>query len=173
MKTRRGLSAVVTSAILLTSVAVIGSALVGWSNSNLKVFETSLVTTSANMTNQINENLSIENIAFCVGCGNSHSVINVTLTNTGTIPLRITQIQVNSTVIKSYYYLSTSPFYSSSCPPPQGTSQCLPAVLLPKQSYLVSASLTSPLKSWASKTPDTITVTTARSSIFTTQAVPP
>ena len=158
LKTRRGLSAVVTSAMLLTFVAVIGSSLVGWSNSNLKAFEVGLVTTSANMTNQINENLSIENIAFCVSkCGAPKNVINVTLTNTGTLPVRITQIQVNSTAIKSYF----------------GTAS-LPATISPKQSYLVSAILASPLKSsWASKIPDTITVTTARNSIFTTQGVPP
>lgn len=158
LKDRRGLSAIVTSAIMLTAVAVIGSSLVGWSNSNLKTFEIGLVNTSANMTNQINENLSIENIAFCVNnCGQLKSVINVTLTNTGTIPVRITQIQVNNTAIKSYY----------------GTAS-LPASISPKQSYLVSAILTSPLKSsWASKIPDTITVKTARNSIFTTQAAPP
>lgn len=175
-KTRRGLSSIVTSALLLTAVAVIGTSLVGWSNSNLKGFEMSLVNTSANMTNQINENLSIENIVFCVNCKGTfakNNVINVTLTNTGTVPLRITQIQVNSTAIKSYYYSTNSPYSSSSCPPPSGTSQCLPATLLPKQSYLVSASLASPLKSWSSKVSNTITVTTARNSIFTTQAVAP
>lgn len=159
LRKRRALSAIVTSAILLTATAVMGTGLVGWSNSNLKVFETALVTTYSNMTNQINENLSIEKIVFCVNCnGNSkQNVINVTMTNTGTIPITVTQIQVNSTAINSYY---------------AGTAS-LPATIPPKQSYLVSATLTSPLKSWGSKMPDTITVTTARNSIFTAQGVPP
>ena len=143
--------------MLLTAVAVIGTSLVGWSNSNLKAFEIGLVNTSANMTNQINENISIENISFCVSCGtsNSKNVINVTLTNTGTIPVRITQIQINSTAIKTYF----------------GTAS-LPVTILPQGSYMISSTLTSPTK-WESQEPDTVTITTARNSIFTTQAVPP
>ncbi len=85
----------------------------------------------------------------------SKSVINVTLTNTGTIPVKVTQIQINSTVIKSYF----------------GTAS-LPAPIFPKGSYLVSATLPSPT-TWGSHKPDTITVTTARGTIFTTQAASP
>lgn len=172
---RRALSTIVTSAILLTATVLMGTGLVNWSNSNLKAFETALVTTSSNMTNQINEKLSIENVVFCVNCGTSGSknVMNITLTNSGTVPVRVTQIQVNSTIIKSYYYSSSSPYFSSSCPTPSGSSQCLPAIIYPKGSYMVSAALTPPLKNWTSKIPDTITVMTARNSIFTTQAAPP
>lgn len=169
---RRGISAVVTSAMLLTAVAVIGTAVVGWSNSKLTVFETSLANTTASYTNQINENFAIENVAFCNNCGGlgSKNVINVTLTNAGTIPVKITQIQVNNTTIKSYYYSSSSGS-SSSCPPPSGLPTCLPAAIMPKQSYTVSATLSS--TTWGSKKPDTITVTTSRGSILTTQGAPP
>ena len=171
---RRGLSSIVTAGIMLSAVAVLGSAVVSWSNGNLKVFEMALSNTAISNTNKITENVSIENIAFCSNCGlvNSKNVTNVTLTNTGTISVQITQIQLNSTTITSYYYSKNSPYSSSSCPPPSGISTCLPATILPKQSYTVSTTLNSPTK-WSSQKPDTITVTTARGSIFTTQVAPP
>lgn len=171
---RRGLSTIVTAGIMLSAVAVLGSALVTWSNGNLKVFEIALSNTAVNSTNRITESVAIENIAFCSNCGvsNSGNVTNVTLTNTGTVSVKITQIQLNSTVIKYYYSSKSYPYSSSSCPPPSGTSACLPTTILPKQSYTVSASLKYPAK-WGSQKPDTLTVTTARGSIFTTQAEPP
>ncbi len=171
---RRALSTIVTAGIMLSAVAVLGSAVVSWSNGNLKAFETALTTTAVNSTNKITENLVIENIAFCSNCGSagSKNVTNVTLTNTGTVGVKITQIQLNSTVIKSYYNSKSYPYSSSSCPPPSGASTCLPATILPKQSYTVSASLKYPAK-WGSQKPDIITVTTARGSTFTTQAAPP
>ena len=59
---RRGLSTVVTGAIMLTAVAVIGTSLVAWSNSNLQTFETGLANSASSKTDKINENLQIENI---------------------------------------------------------------------------------------------------------------
>lgn len=171
---RRGLSTIVTAGIMLSAVAVLGSAVVTWSNGNLKTFETALSNTAAANTNKIIESVAIENIAFCSNCGpnNSQNVTNVTLTNTGTVSVKITQIQLNSTAIASYYYSKTSPYSSASCPPPSGISTCLPVTISPKQSYTVSTDLKFP-KKWSSQKPDTITVTTARGSTFTTQAAPP
>lgn len=170
---RRGLSTIVTAGIMLSAVAVLGSAVVTWSNGNLKTFEIALSNTAVANTNKITESVAIENIAFCSNCGlsNSKNVLNVTLTNTGTVSVKITQIQVNSTAITSYYYSKNSPYSSSSCPPVSGTPACLPTTILPKQSYMVSVSLKSPAK-WGSQKPDTVTVTTARGSVFTTQAAP-
>lgn len=159
VRTHRGLSNVVTAAIMLTFVAVLGTAMVGWSNGNLKAFETSLVNTSSNMTNQINENFVIENVAFCKTCWSppANSVINVTVTNTGSLPIQVTQIQINGTAVTSYKKSTT-----------------LPQVISPGQSYTVAALIPSSLKpSWYSKEPDTITVTTQRGNILTTQAAPP
>lgn len=154
---RRGLATVVTAALMLTTVAVLGSALVAWSNGNLKVFETALSTSAANSTNKISENLAIENIVFCHNCNGtgSNNVINVTLTNTGTLGITVNQIQVNGTAINQY-----SPVQAS-----------LPANILPQQSYTVSAKLAT--GAWDSKSQDTITVTTTRGSILTTQAAAP
>jgi len=170
----RGLSTIVTAGIMLSAVAVLGSAVVTWSSGNLKSFETALSNTAVANTNKITESVSIENIAFCSSCGhsNSQNVTNVTLTNTGTVSVKITQIQLNSTTITSYYYSKSSPSFTSCSPPPSGSSTCLPATISPKQSYTVSIGLNSPAK-WSSQKPDTITVTTARGSVFTTQAAPP
>ncbi len=152
---RRGLSTIVTAGIMLSAVAVLGSAVVTWSSGNLKAFETALSNTAAANTNKINELLTIENIVFCSNCAGSGSnkVINVTLTNTGTIPVKISQIQINSTTITTFA---------------KGTT--LPTNIMPKNSYTVAAQLSS---IWKSKSVDTITVTTARGSIYTTQAAPP
>lgn len=154
---RRGLTTVVTAALMLTTVAVLGSALVAWSNGNLKVFETALSTTASNDTNKITENLSIENIVFCSNCVSSkgNNTINVTLTNTGTVGITVNQIQINSTTIQNY-----------------AKSTTLPENILPQNSYTVSAQLPTGTM-WKSKSPDTITVTTARGAIYTTQAAPP
>ena len=154
---RKGLTTVVTAALMLTAVAVLGSALVAWSNGNLKVFETALSTSASNATNKISESLAIENIVFCHSCNttNGNNVINVTLTNTGTVGVTVNQIQVNSTIIKNYA---------------KGT--VLPTNILSQNSYTVAAQLPTGTV-WKSKNPDTITVTTARGSTYTTQAVPP
>ncbi len=170
---RRALSSIVTAGIMLSAVAVLGSAVISWSNGNLKVFEIALTNTAVNSTNKINENIVLENIAFCSNCGtaNSKNVINVTLTNTGTVSSKITQIQIDNNIITSYYYSKSSPYSSSSCPPQVGTPTCLPAIILPKQSYTIAATLPSP-KTWTSGKVDTITVTTSRGSTFTTQAAP-
>ena len=154
---RRGLTTVVTAALMLSTVAVLGSALVAWSNGNLKVFETALSTTASNDTNKIVESLSIENIAFCSNCisNNGNNVIDVTLTNTGTVGITVNQIQVNSTVITNYA---------------KGTA--LPVNILPQNSYTVYAQLPSGTI-WKSKSTDTIIVTTTRGSTYTTQAAPP
>ena len=151
----RGLSTIVTSGIMLSAVAVLGSAVVTWSSGNLKAFETALSNTAATNTNKINELLTIENIVFCSNCAGSGSnkVINVTLTNTGTIPVKISQIQINSTAITTFA---------------KGTT--LPTNIMPKNSYTVAAQLAN---TWKSKSVDIITVTTARGSIYTTQAAPP
>ncbi len=153
--TRRGLSTIVTAGIMLSAVAVLGSAVVTWSSGNLKAFETALSNTAATNTNKINELLTIENIVFCSNCAGSGSnkVINVTLTNTGTIPVKILQLQINSTTITTFAKNTT-----------------LPTNIMPNNSYTVAAQLSS---IWKSKSVDTITVTTSRGTIYTTQAAPP
>ncbi|MDE1861565.1 MAG: hypothetical protein KGI33_01505 [Thaumarchaeota archaeon] len=157
MTRRRGLTTVVTTALMLSTVAVLGSSLVAWSNGNLKVFEIALSTTASNDTNKITESLNIENVIFCHSCNttNGDNVINVTMTNTGTVGITVENVIVNGTAIQNYAMNTT-----------------LPVNLLPSQSYTVAAQLPTGT-TWQSDSPDTITVTTARNSIYTTEAAPP
>lgn len=145
----KGISTVVTGAILLTAAVIMGSSLVSWSNSKLAAFETLLSTSSASLTNKANENLLIENVIFCYSSCNSQykgPVINITLTNVGYIGLNITQIKAAN--------------YSWVLGPPVS--------LLPSKSYTFQQHF-----QWASKTPYSLNVTSARGSIYPTQVSPP
>ncbi len=166
MKSRRGLSTVVTSTLLLTAVAILGASLVSWSNSNLKSFETQISNTTADVTNQANENLVFENILFCYGINGKCPLasappftlnygVNITLTNTGTVGVQVAQIQLNGT--------------SWGANLPSGAyTPTLPATILPKQSMTFEQKW-----AWDHKSLQTISVVTSRGSIFTTQAAPP
>lgn len=153
---RRALSSVISAGIMLSAMAILGTTLVSWSNTNLSSRETVLSNTASSNINKINENLVIENIAFCSSCSSpSNKVINVTLTNTGTLSVTVPTIKINSTTITTFA---------------KGTS--LPQNIFPQKSYTVAAQLPTGI-TWKSKSIDTITVTTARGSIYTTQAAPP
>lgn len=166
LKSRRGLSTVVTSALLLTAVAVLGASLVSWSNSNLKSFETKLANTTASVTNQANENLVFENVVFCYGvnekCPRAFQPpnqvfpgVNITLTNTGAVSVKVSQILLNGTSWGSGL-------------PSNGYTPVLPVTILPKQSVTFAQTL-----AWHSKSLTTISVVSSRGSIFTIQAAPP
>ena len=150
-KNRRGLSTVITTAIMLTAVAVMGTAVVSWSNANLKTYEISLSNTSSSNTNKINEFLTIENVWYCkTTCPPTTApAVNVTLTNAGNIALSITDIKlVNSTKSLDYPINNVSV--------KQGNSYSW------QTNYV-----------WKSQVPINIYVTTARGSIFTSQVSPP
>jgi archaellum component FlaF (FlaF/FlaG flagellin family) len=159
---RRGLSSVVTSAIMLSAVAVLGASIVGWSNSNLATFENALANSTASYSNEVNENLNIENVQFCHSeCPKSnHQVqsINITLTNTGTLGVIISKLQINSTVVTP-----TAPIPAVNPPP------VLPYSLLPKGSITFGINNTK----WNPNDLSTVSVTTKRGSIFTTQVTAP
>lgn len=149
---RRALSTVVTSAIMLTAIAVIGTSIVVWANSNLRTFETSLSNMSATNTNKINEKLFIENVNFCQNCYPTKTPktgVNITLTNMGQIPVQINNIQMNNNTLETW---SLSPTVS----------------ILTSKSFTYNHSY-----NWHSNLPVTITVTTSRGSTTTTQVVPP
>ena len=91
-KKRRALSAVVTGAILLSAVSVMGITIVAWANSNLQTHQTELDQTFADNHNKINERIIVEHVWF----GNTGPSINITMSNTGTLGLNVTEIKVQN-----------------------------------------------------------------------------
>ncbi len=98
IKKRRGLSTVVSSAILLTAVAMMGAGLVSWSQTNLVEKQISLESTFSKNVNKLNEGLIIEHVWF----GNDPpKFINFTLTNIGNIGLNVTEIELRNATTSS------------------------------------------------------------------------
>ena len=93
-KKRKALSTVVTSAILMASISIMGVMLVAWSNTNLFNQQMEMESSFNSKMNKLNEGLSIENIWFSA----SSNTFNVTMNNYGYVGLNVTQIKlVNST----------------------------------------------------------------------------
>ena len=96
IRKRRGLSTVVTSAILLSAVAIMGVMLIGWANTNLAQKQIALSDSLDDKMNKLNEDLLVEKIWF----GTSPNIVNVTIGNVGSIGFNITSINIeNSTSI--------------------------------------------------------------------------
>ena len=90
-KKRRALSAVVTGAILLSAVSIMGIAIIGWANTNLATHQTELDEMFVINHNKINENVLVEHVWF----GNL-ATINITMSNTGTLGLNVTGIKIQN-----------------------------------------------------------------------------
>ena len=94
---RRAISTVVSTALMLTAVAMIGTGVVVWSNSNLSSFENVLVTSASNKTNTINEIPIIENVILDPNPSGT-KLVNVTVTNSGSLGFTVKTITLtNST----------------------------------------------------------------------------
>jgi len=148
LRARKGISSIIAAAILLSATVMMGTGLVSWSHTNLTSYQASLSNTYSTNVNKLNENLVIENVWFVK---NPRS-LNVTLTNLGTEGLNVTDIKLQSSS-------STQdiPLYT--------------VTIVPKQQYTVFQPVTN--YNWQSNVPITITATTVRGSIFTTQVMPP
>jgi archaellum component FlaF (FlaF/FlaG flagellin family) len=102
-KTQRGLSTIVTGAILLSAVAIMGIMVVGWANSNLVTHQVKLEETFSDNYNKLNEKMLIEHVWF----GNTGPSINITINNIGTIGFNVTTIKITnitSSQVYSYPY---------------------------------------------------------------------
>ncbi|MBI3623627.1 hypothetical protein HY212_06140 [Candidatus Pacearchaeota archaeon] len=149
-KSRRGIATIVTSAILLTAVSLMGSGVVVWSNSNLFGHEQILQLSYSSNINKINEYLTVENVWF--GTDNQNppqQFVNITMNNPGTVGLNVTQIQLKT---------STTDI----------TQKFTNQQVLPKSSTSVQFQY-----QYGSKVPTDIYMTTSRGSIFTTHALSP
>ncbi len=86
---RRALSTVVTSAILLSAIAVMGTMVVTWANMKLNSQEEALSLTFTDNINKLNEDFIVENVWYDYVLNN----VNVTITNVGIIGLNVTEIK--------------------------------------------------------------------------------
>lgn len=148
-KTRRALSTIVTSAILLSAVAIMGAAVVAWSNSNLSAHQQELEETFTASINKIKENLVFENVWFKSTLPKS---VNVTLSNIGDVGLNVTNIKFVD---------------------PTDTTTILSRTISNGGIVRDSEYSTVIEYDWTSNDEFNIVVTTGRDSIFSTQVLPP
>ena len=95
---RRALATVVSTGILLSAVAIMGSMLTAWSNSIFANEQHELNTVYAESVNKLNEFLVIEHVWF----GNSPSkFVNLTMSNVGNNGLNVTKITLNNSIDKT------------------------------------------------------------------------
>lgn len=144
---KRGLSTVVVSGILIAAVAIMGSAVVSWSNSNMISRQQSLESTYSTNVNKIKEYLTIENIWFG-GTTPANKFVNMTFSNAGSIGLNVTEIKLVT-------FTSTTEFtYTNGGMSPNKINS------------------TQELYNWQDDVPIDVIVTTLRGSIFRTQVTP-
>lgn len=93
-KRRRALSTVVTAAILMSAMSIMGVMLVGWSQTSLFTKQAEMESSFNEKMNKLNEDMLIENIWF----SSSPFSMNITMNNVGSVGLNVTEILiVNST----------------------------------------------------------------------------
>ncbi|MEX1996593.1 MAG: hypothetical protein WD884_04360 [Nitrosopumilaceae archaeon] len=143
---RRGLAGVVTGAILLSAVGILGSGLVSWTNSNLSTHQQVLDSSYSKATNKINEFLIIENVWF--GGNSPQKFVNITMTNVGNVGLNVTEIELTNSAGAIKYQFSNGG-------------------ILPGKSYSPPISY-----DWIDNQLVDITIITSRDSIYKTQALP-
>jgi len=92
---RRALATVVTTGILLSAVAVLGSMLTAWSNSIFANESHDIGTLHDDGINKLNEFLVIEHVWF----GNNPSkFLNMTMSNVGNVGLNVTKITLDDSI---------------------------------------------------------------------------
>jgi hypothetical protein len=147
---RRALASVVTSAIILSAVSIMGVMMLAWSNTSLATQKQEIEEVFSTQTNKINEDLIFENVWFSTTCpGNC---INVTMSNVGTLGLNVTEIKlIDGTTLAELQIFS----YTDAGIVPSGTFS------------------TNATYSWVSGEDYDITVLTERGNQFTTQVIAP
>ena len=92
---RRGLTTVITSAIMMSAVVILGSAGVVWSQTSLNSQQVEMANSVDDYINKLNESLVYEYV-YCSDdpCG----TIIVVLTNVGEIGLDVTKISISDKI---------------------------------------------------------------------------
>ncbi len=84
-KRRRAIATIVSTAILLSAVSIMGVILVAWANTSLFTKQVELESSFNDKINKLNEDLLIENIWF----GATPAIVIVTMTNVGSIGFKL------------------------------------------------------------------------------------
>jgi len=143
---RRALATIVSTGILLSAVAIMGSMLTAWSNSIFTSEQTEINTVYSDGVNKLNEYLIIEHIWF----GNiPNKFLNLTMSNVGSNGLNVTKITLDNSVDK------TVKLYSDG------------GIL---RDDILSREIT---YNWTTTDPILVTITTEKGSIYQTYAMGP
>lgn len=94
---RRGISNIVTSVMLVAAVALIGSFLVSWSSSSFAAKQLQIANQTNTKINLIKEDFVVEDVWFYTK--SSVNYANVTIRNTGDVAIKISSIYVNNTQV--------------------------------------------------------------------------
>jgi len=117
---RRALATVVSTGILLSAVAIMGSMLTAWSNSIFANEQYDISNAHDEGINKLNEFLVIEHVWFGT---DSDKFINMTMSNVGNVGLNVTKITLDNSIdrtdivltdggIEQSDYLSKKIFYN-------------------------------------------------------------
>jgi len=98
IKLRRGIATVVTSAIILTAVSIMGVTMLAWSQTSMAEQKMEIEEIFNTQLNKINEDLLFENIWFAIPSlpSMAENHLNVTLGNIGILRLNVTTIRVTN-----------------------------------------------------------------------------
>ena len=97
IKIRRGIANVVTSAIILSAVSIMGVMMLAWSQTSMLEQKIEIEEIFNTQLNKINEDLLFENIWFALPAGSmSNNHLNVTITNIGILVFNVTEIHVTN-----------------------------------------------------------------------------
>jgi hypothetical protein len=143
---RRALATVVSTGILLSAVAVMGSMMTAWSNSVFSNEQHEINTSYSDGVNKINELLVIENVWFG---NNPTKFVNVTTSNVGTVGLNVTKITLDNSIDKTN-------------------------LLITNGGITINDYISTEINyNWTTTDPIKITVTTEKGSIYQTYAMGP
>jgi hypothetical protein len=146
---QRAISTIVSTGILLSSVAIMGSMLTAWSNSMFVNEQNEINTVYAEGVNKLNEFLLVEHVWFGNETGIQNKFINLTMSNVGNVGLNVTKITLDNSIDKTDKIITNGGIL-----PDDDFSRVIPY-------------------NWTSIDPIQITVTTERNSIYQTLVMGP
>ena len=142
---RTGLSTIITSAMMLSAVTIMGTILVSWSNTSLFSHQQTIESSYSTKINEINEKIIIENVWF----GQIPTkFVNITMSNAGSIGLNVTKIKLTTATSSNEFQFTN-------------------LGMLPNKSSSTKISY-----DWSNGIPVDITVTTGRNIVYKTEVIP-